>query len=677
MSVSTEKFAAQMKRVEDINDRVSQQEIRNAQARQAETDKIAKAQERLDEIRADSDRLEAEAAKASQKRQQAIRKELSKIGEEAEKLDDTIRSLQKTAQQNEIERMGALDKLRRKQAATTAQLDKMKSIAGRVGGAFKGLGGLMAGAFSVGAITHFVNKLDDLAKRARDVKMTASQLQELDHQARLAGVSSGALDVSIRSFSKNVGLAAMGTGRAQKALEEMGISLTDANGLTKDQSKLLRETAEYFAKTAGNAENAGLAARLFGEQGVDILRVFESGKDTVNKIFNAKGIDEAAAAAERFKNQLENVQNFGMQAGAKIVEGWSYIIDFATNDIFNGIGDAEYKRAEKRANEEAKRLNAQLAARKKAAEEAERREDEAAEKRLEQIDRANERLRKGREREMSNADKVLNLERRIVDAKKQLEEIDANSDEAVRIYNSLVDDTLSLEKTRAAIKKEEAKVAEAAQKAEKKRTRELQSQSKALQRQLEQQQQAQQRQATARKEFEFETQLQVLRAQGRDDEAKRLEFAKKRNELMDKYGYSIEEATRAQKTLDELQKKGTTEYSDEAKQKAEEIVKRGKGGTIGDKTLKEAQAILEGKRLEGGLQSAMFKEFNAGRNDSFKNINVNTGRMAENVEQQAVEIQNQQAATLANIDQTIKDLKDVADKIKTTVDGIATHENNN
>lgn len=681
VSASTEQFQQQMKRVEDINSKVAEQETRFAEQRLRESDRIASAQKKLDDLRRESGVLEQEAERASIKRKQEIRKELMKIGGQCEKLEDQINALKETSKRNEVERLGALDKLRKAQNAEIARMDRMRALVGRVGSAMRGAFTITTGvvAAATAAYLKLNNELDNLAKRARDVGLSASQLQEFDHQAKLAGLSAGQLDSAVKTFSKNIGLAVMGTGRAKEALAQMGISLTDANGKTKTQSELLRETARYFAENAGAAENAGLAARIFGENGVEVLRVFQSGEDAVNKIFDANGIDNAAAAAERFKDSLEDLRQSVMPSLYKLAGRLSdaLVKTFDPDRYYRGLAkganeilDVSEKTKRELTEIQAEILKTQDLLLKETTKTrlsgffgATKVEENPAYAKLEETlktlrARQNELTEAAAKETFERGHQAAALEaqsahmQKLSDAEKA--RLSAETDEYKKMYDE-VDKIVEAEKERSAQLKEQ------------------QSLQARLQTQLKSAQDAQARQKQSRAEFEFETQLQVLRASGREDEAKRLEFAKKRNELMDKYGYSIEEATRAQKTLDELQNKGKLGFSDEAKSKAEEILKRGQGGTIGKRTFEEAQAVAEGRTPEGGFQTSMFKNA-APTSTPFKNINIDTKQMGATAEKQAEAIQNKQAETLGNIEQLMNDLNEIAETIKQTVDGIAVKE---
>lgn len=633
VSASTEKFQAQMRKVEETNARVARQEAEHAQASAREERQLQDLRDQIAAKRKSSDALERETQTASSARIKEIRGQLSKLGGETEKLEAAEKKLSARIKTNETQRLGRLQKLRTELVKQQSEYDKMTSTVGRAKSMLSGFGGALLAGVSVAGIKSFIDKLDNLGKRARDIGLTASQLQELGHQARLAGIETGTLDTAVKSFNRNISLAAMDTGEARKALDSMGISLKDANGSTKTQSELLKEVASYFAKNAGEAENAGRATRLFGESGAEMLRIFEGGEDVVNRVFNADGIDKAAAAAARFNDSLENVKNTAMQVGTVALNGWSDLIDYG-KDIFGGkkLGTSIYQREEAAANEEQRKKNAA--------------ERAAQRKALEDYQKALDDNLKIVGRELSTRERYLELERQINAVRaRETSSIAEAAKKQVEI-NKLLREQLPFKKS-------------------------LDEQSK------------------SRREFELQTQISVLRAQGRTAEADQLEFAKQRNELMTKYGYSIEQATRAQKTLNELNKpagdktaggkKTDGKNADDMQARAKAILERGEGGTIGKKTLEDARAAAEGRIPEGGFKTAMFKDYNP-QKGSFKNINVNAKAAKQNLDNEAKDLERQSAEKLGSIEVELSNMNRTISDIKNSVDAVATNNdtsNNN
>ena len=674
-SANTAEYDKAMAKATAAEEKLSKLEIQHAKEREREAQAQASVEDRISALREKSNTLETQAENASIKRQAIIRARLSEIGAEIERNENLLKSLKKTAETNETARLGALKKVNEKVVETKRNLDKVKSAGSKLAKVFTGLGGAIASAITVGAFKRIIDDLDGLAKRARDVGMTASQLQELSHQAKLAGASTSQLDASIKTFNRNISLAAMGTGEAKNALKEMGISLTTANGAMKSQSQLLRETAKYFAENAGNATNAGKAARIFGENGAEILRVFESGGDSIDRIFNAKKIDEAAAAAERFNDTLENLrqttmptimQYTGELAGMMVkvfnpdlhyqslVKAAQKSVDTVTTKTRQDLANitAEILKLEDELKGMSKKNNYTFGF--VGMKTSENPEYTKTEKQIEALKSQRLELVKLAAQEAIETKRNNDLLKQTADMQARLlKDEQLRVFEETKAFETIMDEAAEIDKQiKADAEKRKAETEK--RKADSERMR------------------------SSREAFELETKIQILRAQGKDDEAKRLEFAKNRNALMDKYGYSIQQATAAQKTLDALKDKesGGVKYSDEAKKRAEAILKRGEGGTVGKQTLKEAQAIVNGESLDGGFKTSMFERLTKDTptpKDRIKSVNVDAKAAGRQLNEDAKGIEQKNADTLDAINNALSTLNSTIADIKNTVNGISTN----
>ena len=539
--------------------------------------------------------------------------------------------------------------------------ETLKSIRGKLNSALGAISVIGVGSMTLKFLNDVADRLDALGKRARDIGVTASQLQELDNQAKLVGLSSEQMDMSLRAFNRNISLATMGTGEARKALDSMGISLTKANGVTKTQAELLEETALYFARNAGEAENAGRAARIFGERGGELLRVFEQGEDAVKNIFDAEGIDEASEAAERYKDAMQNVSNVAFKLGSRVIQGFSQMIDDGAK-LFGY--DLDYERAEKKANEETKKRRALML-------EAERKQrEEEAKAQAEAIKLENEYnkilndQKKILEKEQPLSIQLLNVRNQISilnEKDKRTEDLN-EAIEYQKEISKLLSKELELKKQIESVEAKRKKEFADSQNKEKERLENIKSE---LESKINNQKES-------REEFELQTKIDILKAQGKTKEAESLEFARNRNKLMEQYGYSLDQANKIQKTLDNLKKGDGVQYSDDAKKKAEEILKRGKGGSIGDKTLAEAQAIVDGKEVEGGFSTSLFKKYETKGTKGIKDIKIDSKAMQKDLNDEGKNIEAENNKTLTSLDATMKALSNLISEIKNSVNMIAT-----
>lgn len=712
ITASTSEYEKQMEKVEKIQAQIARADKEYAEQSEASARKLAnvkiqsaeKVNRKEKDLLAQKKRVEELSARVA-KAEESNAKNLLKLKEQLlvanNKLEASEIAVQKARQQQsdtisnlEKKQANLLDRHTAKVKQLKTELSESQNIADKVRkplthvfDSFKeGLGDIIGGLGVAGTAKYFdevASKLDGLAKRARDVGMTASQLQEFEHQAKLAGMETGNLDGAIKTFNKNISLASMGTGEAKTALADMGISLKDANGMTKTQDELLKEVALKFSETAGDAENAGRATKIFGDNGAEMLRIFEQGEGVVNKIFNANGIDEAAAAAERYKDNLENIQNAAFKVSAKVIEGWSLMADAIFGD---GIAEEEYKRQEKAWNEQIKK-------RQKAEEAARRAAEKEKFERIAKVKKAvadvDARIEKAELKQKSQEEQIIALKAQRQKVQNELNLLDKDSEEYAKSYATYAEISLELRTREKALaeataKEIEKQFSEEIVKRINKEIAALQEREriktdayKEAKKRLDEAETRRNSQASNKAEFEYELKLQLLRRQGKDAQADALEQARKRNELMEKYGYSIEQANKMLKVQQELANPPDkeVEYSEEDIKRAKRIVEKGLGGKT---TQAEAQAILEGKKVEGGFKSATFQNTEGKEvKDKLRNVNVDAKATKKNLDNDAQKIQAKNNENIDALKDEVKGLKNILEDIKNGINSMAIKKGNN
>lgn len=700
ITASTSEYEKQMGKCERLQSQLANEDKRYTEQSEASARKLAnfkissaerinkKEKELLDQQKK-VDELAAKVVKAEQTGAKNLLKLKDQLVRANNKLEASEIAVQKARQQQadtianlEKKQLNLTEKNAEKVAKLRKEIEKSQLAAKKSQGVLNklssglksGLGSIIGGVGVAATVSYFdqvATKLDGLAKRARDVGMTASQLQELEHQAKLAGMETGNLDSAVKTFNKNVSLAAMGTGKAKTALADMGISLKDANGMTKTQDELLKEVALKFAENAGNAENAGRATKIFGDNGAEMLRIFEQGEGVINKVFNANGIDEAAAAAERYKDNLENIHNAAFKMSAKVIEGWSLMADAIFGD---GIAEEEYKRQEKAWNEQIKK-------RQKAQEAAQKAEEARIKKVRDAIANANEEMLASQRAELPTRDKVFRLRMDELEITEKLSKLDEDSDEYAKLYAERVKVIIARKKEE---KKLDEEIAKERQKSLDKEISKLKEREKLqteaydkAKKRLDDLEARRKGQAESKAEYEYELKLQLLRRQGKDAQADALEQARKRNELMEKYGYSVEQANKMLKIQQELANPPDkeVEYSEEDIKRAKRIVDKGLGGKT---TQAEAQAILEGKKVEGGFKSATFQNTEGKEvKDKLRNVNVDAKATKKNLDNDAKKIQEKNNQNIDALKDEVKGLKSILEDIKNGINSMAIKKGNN
>ena len=164
--------------------------------------------------------------------------------------------------------------------------NKAKGFGKSVGGASGGMAKMipvaaiasaaLAGLAIVSAkVGEAFNRLDETAKKASRLGITAQSFQTLSHAAKLAGASTDDVNDTLKTMQKNLGDAMMGTGEAVASLDKLGLSAGDLASMGADEA--FTKISDEIAKIESPAMQAALAAKIFGEGSQKMMDVIRGG----------------------------------------------------------------------------------------------------------------------------------------------------------------------------------------------------------------------------------------------------------------------------------------------------------------------------------------------------------------------------------------------------------------
>lgn len=187
---------------------------------------------------------------------------------------------------------------------------QIKAIDAGINKAAKGIGLVAAGgvAASAALIQSSAKQADEWAKQARQIGITAEQLQKLNYVANISGVSAESLTKSYEKMNRNIGDLRAGTGTLTTYLNKTDPAFAE-------QLKNVENSEDAFAMLIGKIndasdefEKASLAQAAFGRAGMDVLRMAEQGEDGIRALMaetEKYGLvsTEAANMAEKFNDE--------------------------------------------------------------------------------------------------------------------------------------------------------------------------------------------------------------------------------------------------------------------------------------------------------------------------------------------------------------------------------------
>ena len=198
----------------------------------------------------------------------------------------------------------------RTQAAFRQVQKNLSSLNKSFSGLKANLAGLV-GTAGFGALSKsLIDTADQLGKTSARLGVSTKELQSLRFAAEQSGVATSTFDMALQRFTRRTAEAASGTGVAKDALDELGISIKDADGNLKSNEELLKEVAAAMPEVGSQADRVRIAFKLFDSEGVKMVNMLQGGRDnleTLQKQFESAGgviSDEFVVASEKLNDRL-------------------------------------------------------------------------------------------------------------------------------------------------------------------------------------------------------------------------------------------------------------------------------------------------------------------------------------------------------------------------------------
>jgi len=237
----------------------------------------------------------------------------------------------------------------------------------KMGGIFTGLKGQILAAFAgfslatlaVGAVRRLTSSLkegltaaietgDAYEKYSRATGMSVELLSRLSHAADISGSSFEKIKMGLKTFGAAAMEAAAGLSSYQRYFSDLGVSVTDAGGNLKNLDTLFMETTDALAAMENNTQRLGIATKLFGRAGLEMLPLLREGSKGIRALGDDAerlGItwtqtDAKAAAAfkdalTRLKDSLVGLRDKVLVPLFPVFERWATVV---TNWIASNRG---------------------------------------------------------------------------------------------------------------------------------------------------------------------------------------------------------------------------------------------------------------------------------------------------------------------------------------------------
>ena len=203
--------------------------------------------------------------------------ELNKNG--VDKHSEQYRALQREI----ISTEGSLRELEAAAAASNVTLTKVSQTfgkisdaSGKVAAATKGIstaaGGALAGI--AGLAINTAKAADELTTLSKQTGISTAELQKMKYASELVDVSVEEITGAMTKMKKNMASTSKDT---QAAFQNIGVSVTDANGELRDSTEVFYEVLQGLSKISNETERDVVAMQLFGKSADQLAGIIDDG----------------------------------------------------------------------------------------------------------------------------------------------------------------------------------------------------------------------------------------------------------------------------------------------------------------------------------------------------------------------------------------------------------------
>lgn len=123
---------------------------------------------------------------------------------------------------------------------------------------------------------------DHIDKMSQKIGLSREAYQELDFICSQSGADVDNLRIGMKTLTNQMMAAQAGTSSATAIFDQLGISVTDANGTLKSQETMLWECLDALQGVENQSVRAALANKLFGKSGSDLMPLINGARGSIH-----------------------------------------------------------------------------------------------------------------------------------------------------------------------------------------------------------------------------------------------------------------------------------------------------------------------------------------------------------------------------------------------------------
>ncbi len=203
---------------------------------------------------------------------------------------------------------------------------RLDSVFGGTKALLAGLATAVAGVGFTNFVKSSIDSADALQQLSERTGVTVERLSAFQYAAKLSDVSAEGLETGLRQLSKNM-LA------GSDAFKTLGVEVRNSNGVLRSSDDVLLDLADAFQKLPDGATKAGLAVKVLGKNGTELIPLLNVGRQGIaNFTREAERLGvivsgETARAAADLNDNLDRMrsamQGIGNSIAAQLVPTFS------------------------------------------------------------------------------------------------------------------------------------------------------------------------------------------------------------------------------------------------------------------------------------------------------------------------------------------------------------------
>ena len=178
--------------------------------------------------------------------------------------------------------------------------------------------------------------VDDILTMSQKTGLSTDALQEFSYATELIDVSMDTLQGSMTKLTNNMQDAVVkGTGDAKSAFEQLGISLTNADGSMRSANDVFYDTIDALGEVQNTTERDALSMDIFGRSAQDLNPLIIQGSDTlkdyakeahdVGYVLDNEALEALGAVDDGFQRLQKTQESVKNQMAAEFAP---YLTDF-------------------------------------------------------------------------------------------------------------------------------------------------------------------------------------------------------------------------------------------------------------------------------------------------------------------------------------------------------------